>query len=68
MANQTNFDDSIPVEFTLPDGDVARLITWAYVMKELNERLTPMLDNMDIINGALSSINDRVDEWLEEQQ
>lgn len=68
MADQTNFDDSIPVEFHLPDGDVAHLITWAFVLKELNERMGSMLNDLTLINGALSSINARVDEWLEEQQ
>jgi hypothetical protein len=68
MADQTNFDDTKPVEFQLPDGDTAALITWAFVMKELNERMTPMLNDLTLINGALSSINARVDEWLEEQQ
>jgi hypothetical protein len=61
------FDDSIPVTMNLPDGDVARLITWAYVLKELNEQLLPSVLALESINTQLSRINTRVDEWLEEQ-
>ena len=65
--NNTTFDDSIPVTFTLPDGDQAKLITWAFVMKKLNSELSPIIEQLSETNAALTRINARVDEWLEEQ-
>lgn len=62
-----NFDDTKPVTFELPDGDVANLITWAYVVKKLNEQLQPTITEIGKINTALTRINTRVDQWLEEQ-
>jgi hypothetical protein len=69
MANQnlSSFDDSQPVVFHLPDG-VANLITWSYVLKQLNEQLQPVIDILSAENADLKRINDRVDEWLENQE
>ena len=30
-------DNKIPVTFLLPDGDIAELITWDYVVDKLNQ-------------------------------
>lgn len=61
---ETVFDDRKPVVFNLPDGDVAKLITWSYVEYKLNEVLSGTLDQMESINSHLSRINDRINEWL----
>lgn len=65
--NLSSFDDSQPVVFNLPDG-VANLITWSYVLKQLNEQLQPVIDILSAENIDLERINDRVDEWLENQE
>lgn len=61
---ETVFDDRKPVVFNLPDGDVAKLITWSFVEYKLNEVLSSTLDQMESINSHLSRINDRINEWL----
>lgn len=70
MPNQNlpSFDDSQPVVFHLPDGDSVNLITWSYVLKQLNEQLQPVIDILTAENVDLERINDRVDEWLENQE
>lgn len=67
MATQNNFDDTIPVQLELPDGDVAMLITWAFVNKKLDEELQPIISEIGMINIDLQRIIDRVDYWLSEQ-
>ena len=64
----SNFDDSIPVTFRLPDGDEAKLITWSYVLKELNTQLSPVINTLSNINTDLERINARADYWLEQQE
>ena len=70
MPNQnlSSFDDTQPVVFHLPDGDNVNLITWSYVLKQLNEQLQPVIDILTAENVDLERINDRVDEWLENQE
>ena len=56
-------DDSKPVTFLLPDGRVD-LITWSFVLNELDKRLSPMLGNLEAINNALTIINKKLDVWV----
>lgn len=62
MAN--SFDDKTPVSFYLPDGDVAKLVTWAYIENKLDTELTTTLDQIESINTQLTRIRDRIDEWI----
>jgi hypothetical protein len=62
------FDDTKPLSFELPDGDVANVITWAFVIKKLNTELQPTIEQLGMINSSLTRINARVDYWLEQQQ
>lgn len=57
-------DDSKPVTFLLPDGSVD-LITWAFVLNELDKRLAPMLGNLEAINNALTIIDNKLDDWVD---
>lgn len=56
-------DDSKPVTFLLPDGRVD-LITWSFVLNELDKRLSPMLGNLEAINNALTIIDKKLDVWV----
>ena len=62
-----NFDDTKPLSFELPDGDIANVITWVFVINKLNQELQPSLALIGSINTDLQRINNRVDEWLAEQ-
>lgn len=60
-------DDKVPVNFILPDKDQAAVVTWAYVEDKLDKELADTLNQIDSINGQLSRIEARIDEWLAEQ-
>lgn len=70
MANNYNgepFDPTQPLTFELPDGNTVNLITWEYVMKKLEEELSATLSYLSDNNTQLKQIEDRIDEWLAEQ-
>jgi hypothetical protein len=57
------------VRFRLPRSNKdVYLITWDHVVSKLTEFLEPVTDIITSENASLTSINHRVDEWLEEQQ
>lgn len=56
-------NESMPVTFLLPDGNVS-LITWKYVLSELDKRLSNMLGNIELINNALTVIDNKLDDWV----
>lgn len=56
-----------PMVFDLPDNDSVSLITWDFVVDKFESILAPICQNIAVINTDLQRINDRVDEWLEEQ-
>lgn len=55
-----------PVEFELPDGDVAALIPWPYVINQLTEPLSAITTSLANINSSLTQISDRLDDWMPE--
>ena len=59
-------DNKIPVAFLLPDGDIAELITWDYVVDKLTKTLSGMMDDMDDINRHLTRIDNKLTSWLPE--
>ena len=61
-------DDSQPVNFELPDGDVVSLVTWAYILKKLDTELNGTVASLFSINEYLKRINSRVDTRLEEKK
>lgn len=62
------FDQRIPVSFELPDGDVANVITWEYVLYQLEQQLSTSLDHMDSINSSLEIIDNKLTQWLPEDE
>lgn len=60
-------DDSKPVTFLLLDGSVD-LITWAFVLNELDKRLAPMFGNLEAINNALTIIDNKLDDWVDNNE
>lgn len=70
MANNSNgapFDPTQPLTFELPDGNTVDLITWEYVEDRLNRELSPVITDLESINTQLGRIEDRIDQWLEDQ-
>ena len=70
MANNYNsepFDPKQPLTFELPDGNTVNLITWDYVEDRLDRELSPVVTDLESINTQLGRIEDRIDQWLEEQ-
>lgn len=65
-TNQT-FDPKQPLTFELTDGNVVDLITWDYVEDRLDRELSPVITDLEGINSQLIRIENRIDEWLEEQ-
>lgn len=61
-------DNTIPVTFELPDGDTVDLITWDFVLKKLDEEMAETLAYLSDNNEQLARIENRVDEWLAEQE
>ena len=59
-------DNKNPVTFLLPDGDIAELITWDYVVDKLTKTLSGMMDDMDDINRHLTRIDNKLTSWLPE--
>ena len=59
-------DNKIPVTFLLPDGDIAELITWDYVVDKLTKTQSGMMDDMDDINRHLTRIDNKLTSWLPE--
>lgn len=70
MANNSNgapFDPTQPLTFELPDENTVNLITWEYVEDRLNRELSPVITDLESINTQLGRIEDRIDQWLEDQ-
>ncbi len=61
-------DNTIPVTFELPDGDTVDLITWDFVLKKLDEEMAETLAYLTDNNIQLRRIENRIDEWLAEQE
>lgn len=66
MAQETTRDPRLPVTFEVPDG-VATVITWDFVVDRFQYILQPIIDDLSLINTDLERINNRVQEWLDEQ-
>ena len=53
-------DNSKLQVFELPDGDKVALITWDYIMKQLDEQLSPMIDSLNAIHKDLTRIDTKL--------
>lgn len=63
-----DFDQRMPLTFELPDGDVASVITWEYVIYQLEQQLGKSLDHMESINSNLEVIDNKLTQWLPEEE
>lgn len=61
-------DPKQPVIFDLEDDDSVALIPWAFVADRLNTILTPILDNLDLINSDLDICAEQLHKWAQESQ
>ena len=59
-------DPRLPVTFEAPDA-TATVITWEFVVDRCQYILQPIIDDLSLINTDLERINNRVQEWLDEQ-
>lgn len=69
MAVITNSarDPKQPVVFDLTDNDQVALIPWEYVVDKFETILDGVINSIELMNRDLQRINNRVDEWLDEQ-
>ena len=65
MADNNTVNQKLPVQFILPDSDVAAVCTWAYIIDRLESDLTPILGQLEEINTQLGRINTRLGELVE---
>jgi hypothetical protein len=61
----TQRDDKTPATFKTPDGDIIQLMTWAGIVDKLEYLLLPIIASETSINESLSTINNKLDEWVE---
>lgn len=66
MAGQ-NSDEIKSVLYKLPKRKSVEVISWAFVVDQLQELIPALVNEITATNVALTGINARVDEWLEEQ-
>lgn len=57
-------DDTIPVTFELPDGDVANVITWGYVVGQIKDFMESLIATEQLMNTSLTQIDNQLDEWI----
>lgn len=60
-------DDRLPITHRLPDRDVAQIITWAFVVDQIRSFMTELTTIETQINGHLTTIEHKIDEWLEDE-
>lgn len=65
MPNQNNSNISI-ITYKLPDGE-AHVPTWEYILSEIEPTITNITSSINAQNVALTRINARIQEWLDEQ-
>ena len=66
MANSNNSNSTNNgITFHLPDGDRVA-ITWPYVLEQITGFINGVKNAMELENIALQSIDNKIDEWLDE--
>lgn len=60
-------DDTIPVEFELPDGDIASVITWGYVVGQIKDFMQTLTEKESLVNESLVQIDNKLSEWISQQ-
>lgn len=57
-----------PLTFNLPDGDSVQLVTWEFILNQLNDSMSGVLAKMEESNGHLDEIAKRLEEFVEDQE
>ena len=57
-------DKSKPMEIQTPDGDNINLITWEFVLKQLDQQFSETLNLIENNNEQLRRIDQRFDELI----
>lgn len=60
-------NNETPLTFNLPDGDSVQLITWEFVLKQLEELTRGTFDKMAASNGHLENIAKKLEEWASDE-
>jgi hypothetical protein len=64
MAN-LGITSKTPIVYHTPDGDI-ELLQWASIVDKLDYLLTPIIIAEKSINDSLTSINNKLDTWIDE--
>jgi hypothetical protein len=65
MANGNQTNPKLPVQYILPDGDIAAVVTWPFIIDRLEQNLNPIIDELTLCNQHLTSINVSIERMLE---
>ena len=57
-----------PVTFMLPDNDQVNLITWEFVLKQLDELTDTTLGKMEQSNTHLKNIADKLETFVDGEE
>lgn len=60
-------DNTTPLVYDLPDGDIVELCPWAYVVQQLSNLITPITNNLTLINTDLNRIDAKIVSWIENE-
>jgi hypothetical protein len=58
-------DNTSPLIYDLPDGDVVELPPWAYIVQELGKLINPITTNLTSINIDLQRIDTKLISWID---
>jgi len=67
MADNLSIDDRTCATFETPDGDIFQLTTWSFIIDRLQQNLTPTLEQLTLINTALTAIDTKLDDWIPDE-
>lgn len=59
-------NSATPVTFNFPDGDVAEVITWDFVLEKLDHEMASTLEKMYSSNTHLKNIADKLEEFIDD--
>ena len=61
-------NSATPVTFKFPDGDVAEVITWDFVLEKLEHEMASTLEKMRHSNTHLKNIADKLEEFIDDDE
>lgn len=57
-------NSNIPLRIDQPDGDTVYLPPWDYIVEHMKDLIIPITQKVENINDSLTTINNKLDEWL----